>query len=127
MGLFDLFKKKTQLTQEQLKWNKMWDLWVEKEAISLYAELMTYQSDVNNGGHDLYFTNVEDSEMANLEKILPEHLKDNLQKAYKAYLWLKENDDEKTEEILEQCDDMFYENEKEINSILEGYASKMEL
>lgn len=127
MGLFDLFKKKTQLTQEQLKWNKMWDLWVEKEAISPYAELMTYQSDVNNGGHDLYFTIVEDSEMANLEKILPEHLKDNLQKAYKAYLWLKENDDEKAEEILEQCDDMFYENEKEINSILEEYASKMEL
>ena len=27
MGLFDIFKKKkVELTEEQLKWNKMWDL-----------------------------------------------------------------------------------------------------
>ena len=29
MGLFDLFKtKNTGLTEEQRKWNKMWELWV---------------------------------------------------------------------------------------------------
>ena len=32
-----------------------------------------------------------------------------------------------TEETLEQCDDVFYENEDEINHALEEYASKIEL
>ena len=62
MGLFDLFKaKNTDLTEEQRKWNKMWDMWVEGQVDSPYAELMTYQSEINNGGHDQYFTNVENT------------------------------------------------------------------
>ena len=33
MGLFDFLKKKeVQLTDEQKKWNKMWELWAEGEA-----------------------------------------------------------------------------------------------
>ena len=40
---------------------------------------------------------------------------------------LEENDDEKAEQILEQCDDMFYEHEEEINGILEEFAAKIEL
>ena len=134
MGLFDIFKtKKVELTNEQQKWNKMWDLWVEGEAISPYAELMTYQSEINNGGHDQYFTNVENTgdlqkEMSALENILSQKLICNLQKAYEAYLVLEEKeDDEQAEEILEQCDDVFYENEEEINYLLKEYAEKMEL
>ena len=134
MGLFDIFKtKKVELTNEQQKWNKMWDLWVEGEAISPYAELMTYQSEINNGGHDQYFTNVENTsdlqkEMSALVNILPQKLISNLQKAYEAYLVLEEKeDDEQAEEILEQCDDVFYENEEEINHLLKEYAEKMEL
>jgi tetratricopeptide (TPR) repeat protein len=134
MGLFDIFKtKKVELTNEQQKWNKMWDLWVEGEAISPYAELMTYQSEINNGGHDQYFTNVENTgdlqkEMSALENILSQKLICNLQKAYEAYLVLEEKeDDEQAEEILEQCDDVFYENEEEINHLLKEYAEKMEL
>jgi hypothetical protein len=134
MGLFDIFKKKkTQLTEEQLKWNKMWALWTEGKAESPYAELMNYQSEINNGGHSQYFTNVENvgdlqKDMSILETILSEKLKANLKKAYKAYLVLEEKEeDEKAEEILEQCDDLFYENEEEINHSLEEYASKIEL
>ena len=133
MGLFDIFKKKPQLTEEQLKWNKMWDLWVEKKVDSPYAELMTYQSEVNNGGHDQYFTNVEnisdlEKEMSALEQILSAKLKANLKKAYKAYRVLEEKEeDEKSVEILEQCDDTFWEYEEEINHALEEYASKIEL
>lgn len=134
MGLFDIFKKKkTQLTEEQLKWNKMWDLWTEGKAESPYAELMNYQSEINNGGHSQYFTNVENvgdlqKDMSILETILSEKLKANLKKAYKAYLVLEEKEeDEKAEEILDQCDDLFYENEEEINHALEEYASKIEL
>ena len=134
MGLFNIFKKKkVELTEEQQKWNKMWELWTEEKAESPYAELMTYQSEINNGGHSQYFTNVENigdlqKEMSALEQILSKKLGTNLKKAYKAYLVLEENeDDEKSEETLEQCDDVFYENEEEINYALEEYASKIEL
>ena len=133
MGLFDFFKKKkVELTEEQRKWNKMWELWAEEKADSPYAQLMTYQSEINNGGHDQYFTNVENTadlqnEMAVLEKILPVTHKDNLRNAYKAYAVLKETEDEHTEEVLEQCDDVFYENESELNDILEEYAKTIEL
>ncbi len=59
MGLFDFLKKKrVKLTEKQLKWNKMWELWTEGQVDSPYAELMTYQSEVNNGGHLQYFDNV---------------------------------------------------------------------
>ena len=134
MGLFDLFKKKkVELTEEQLKWNKMWDLWTDGKAEPPFAELMTYQSEINNGGHSQYFCNVENNydlskEMSALENILSDKLVDNLHKAYKAYLILEENEeDEKAEEIMEQCDDMFYENEEEINNKLQEYADKIQL
>ena len=134
MGLFDIFKKKkVELTEEQLKWNKMCELWTEEKVDSPYAELMTYQSEINNGGHDQYFTNVENisdlnKEISALEQILSAELKNNLNKAYKAYLILeKKEEDEEAEETLEQCDDVFYENEEEINRLLEEYACKIEL
>lgn len=134
MGLFDIFKKKkVELTQKQLKWNIMWELWTEEKAVSPYAELMTYQSEINNGGHDQYFTNVDNTgdlkkEMSALKQILSTQLKDNLDKAYQAYLVLEENEaDEEAEETLGQCDDVFYENEEEINRALEEYASQIEL
>ena len=134
MGFFNIFKKKkVELTEEQQKWNKMWELWTEEKVETPYAELMTYQSEINNGGHSQYFTNVENigdlqKEMSALEQILSKKLGTNLKKAYKAYLVLEENeDDEKSEETLEQCDDVFYENEEEINYALEEYASKIEL
>ncbi|MBE6761574.1 MAG: DUF4375 domain-containing protein [Ruminococcaceae bacterium] len=133
MGLFSfLKKKKIEPREELLKWDKMWDLWTEEKAESPYSELMTYQSEINNGGHSQYFTNVENTsdlqkEMSALETILSEKLKENLNKAYKAYLILEETDDETAEETLEQCDDVFYENEEEINHTLEEYASKINL
>lgn len=134
MGLFDFLRKeKNELSDDQKKWNKMWDLWSEDQAKSPYAELMTYQSEINNGGHDQYFYNIQNTrdlekEMSALETILPENHKTNLQKAYKAYLVLEENDqDESAEETMEECDDVFYENEEEINRILEGYAATIEL
>ena len=134
MGLFDFSrKKKFERTEEQSKLDILWDLWVEENADSPYAELMTYQSEINNGGHDQYFLNVGNTsdlqkEMSVLESVLPAELKINLQKAYKAYLMLDENeDDEDAEDIMEQCDSVFYENEEAIMRILEEYAEKMEL
>ena len=134
MGLFDfLKKKKVELTDDEKKWNNLWELWADGQVESPYAELMTYQSEINNGGHGQYFTNVENigdlqKEMSELETILSPNLKSNLQKAYKAYLALEENEnDEESEEIIEQCDDVFYKNEKEINDMLEAFAERNNL
>ena len=131
MGLFDIFKKKKfELTEEQLKWNKMWELWTEEKTKSPYTELMTYQSEINNGGHSQYFCNVDNAsdlkkEMSALEEILTPLLRENLQKAYNADLILEEKEDEEAEEILDQCDDVFYENEEQINRILQEYANTL--
>ena len=110
MGLFDIFKKKkVELTEAQLKWNKMWELWTEEKTKSPYNELMTYQSEINNGGHSQYFCNGDNvsdlkKEMSALEEILTPLLRENLQKAYEAHLILEEKeDDEKAEEILENA------------------------
>ena len=133
MGLFDIFKKKkVELTEEQLKWNKMWELWTEEKTKSPYTELMTYQSEINNGGHSQYFCNVDNvsdlkKEMSALEEILTPLLRENLQKAYKADLILEEKEDEEAEEILDQCDDVFYEKEEQINRILQEYANTLEI
>ena len=133
MGLFDIFKKKkVELTEAQLKWNKMWELWTEEKTKSPYNELMTYQSEINNGGHSQYFCNVDNvsdlkKEMSALEEILTPLLRENLQKAYKADLILEEKEDEEAEQILDQCDDVFYENEEQINRILQEYANTLEI
>ncbi|MDD6221089.1 MAG: DUF4375 domain-containing protein [Clostridia bacterium] len=111
----------------------MLELWEQEKAESPYAELMTYQSEINNGGHGQYFCNVENTgdlkkEMSVLSNILSAELIDNLHKAYKAHLVLEEKgDDEKAEEIIKQCDDMFFENEEEINCKLETYAGTIQL
>ncbi len=120
-------------TNEQAKLTKLWELWEAEKIDSPLAELMTYQAEINNGGHDQYFLNVGSKgslpeEMAALESVLSAKLKRNLKKAHKAYLALEEDeDDEKAEETLEQCDDVFYENEEDINRILREYAEKLEL
>ena len=134
MGILDLFSKgKAELTDDQKKWNKMWELWADGQAASPYAELMTYQSEINNGGHWQYFFNVENTgdlrkEIAALDAVLPDVLRENLNRAYEAYLASEENGDEDAaDEVMEQCDDVFYEQESGIERLLKGYAGKMEI
>ncbi len=134
MRLFDLFKKKnTELPKEEQQWNAMWDLWAQGNADSPYAELMTYQSEVENGGHDQYFVNVDNTgdlqkEMAVLETVLPSDFKQNLKTAYDAYLILESNEeDENAQSTLEQCDGWFYENDEELNSLLQAYAETIQI
>ena len=126
-------KRKAELTEEEIKWNKMWELWTVGQADSPYAELMTYQSEINNGGHDQYFTNLESTgdpqkALEELKRVLSAELRQNLQNAYKAFLTLKEKEsDVKAEETLEQSDEVFYENEDQINNILKEYANGITL
>ena len=132
MGL--LRRKKYQLTEAQLQWNAMWQLWAEEKARSPYAELMTYQSEMDNGGHEQYFENIIQIgnlpyEISALEQILPVKLRKNLIKAYHAFLVLQQqnDDDEKAEDTLESCDDVFFENEDRVDDILKEYASQIRL
>ena len=74
-----LFQKKYYLSDDQRRWNAIWDLWAEEKARSPYAELMTYQSEMDHGGHEDYFENMVKIgnlpyEISVLEQILPRHI-----------------------------------------------------
>ena len=138
MGLFDFFKRKSapkkekSLPPEALRWNKMWDMWADEEIPSPYQDLMTYQSEVNNGGHSQFFLNVDNT--ADIESVvkealslLPQPLYGNLEAAFSAYKEYDGVDDDKMEEILDNCDDIFYEYEEAINKILEDYSETVEM
>lgn len=137
---FDLFRRKKNkdiddivLFETDEKRNRMWDLQAEGEIESPYNELMTYQSEVNNGGHHQYFLNTENNGDVRKDieascTILPGVLTDNIQVAFKAYIELEQDKNiEANEEILEQCDDVFYENEEMINGILERFCKEAEI
>lgn len=137
---FDIFRRKKNkaigedvISEADEKWNRMWDLWAEGEIESPYNELMTYQSEVNNGGHHQYFLNTENNgdvrkDIDALCTILPSVLTENIQTAFKSYVELEQDKNiEANEEILEKCDDVFWENEEMINSILESYCKKIEI
>ena len=119
-------KKNHTLSEDSEKWNRMWELWVMGEMESPYAELMTYYSEVCNGGHGQYFENVKNNgdlqkEMAELEKILPPEFRENLKKAYDTYV------DDSTDGSMERCDTMFFENEEVITQIMAACAEKTNL
>ena len=133
-GFFkDRKKSKKELTEKEVRWNKMWDLWVQGEIPSPYNELMSYQSEVNNGGHDQYFLNTGnisdvDQTLSVLSEILPMKLKENLYTAYNAYLCLeKDEDDEKAQGVIESCDELFMQNEHDVTDILEKYCENADL
>lgn len=136
--LFDIFRRKKKnalddnsLTEENKQWNKMWDLWANGEIQSPYNELMTYQSEINNGGHGQYFVSTENTsdllkEMSGLNSILSDTLKENLKTAYEAHLLLEQDEtNEEAEAVLEKCDDVFFQNEKDINAILESFCKQI--
>ena len=62
MSIFDIFKKKTSpLAVEQERWNRIWELWAIGDVPSPVENLMTYHSEVNNGGHSQYFFNISNN------------------------------------------------------------------
>lgn len=132
MGLFNIFKKKEPLTEEQIKWNYLWELWAQEEIGAPYDALMTYDSEINNGGHAQFFYNVSrygklEKAITNLSEILPELLKDNLNKAYDVYVKSAEEENEELDKILTDCDNFFYDNENLITDILIEFADTLEI
>lgn len=132
MDLLGRFWKKEELPVAEQKWNKMWGLWVAGKAESPYAELMAYESEVNNGGHSQYFFNAANcgdlkAAAETLLMSLPEPLLENFREAYEAFsaqedICGNENDDQ-----FDRCDDVFYEREQLLLDILKAYAGKLEL
>lgn len=136
MGLFSIFKKKKQKVQElsieDKKWNKLWELWANGEVESPYAELMEYQSGVNNGGHHCHLDNVYGNRdlkvyVDNLKSILPEPLKSNIELAYKTYMKNLDDLSDEDAKILDSCDRCYYQNEEIVTNILRQRAEKVEL
>ena len=118
--------------EEERKWNLMWDLWTRGEAASPYAELMEYESEVNNGGHDQYFFNVTNcgdlpAAVERLLAILPSPLRENLKRAYDAFATQDDICDDNNEDLFEECDDVFYEHEGLLMDVLKVYANSLSL
>lgn len=89
--------------------------------------LMTYHSEVNNGGHSQYFFNVSNSEDLETEvetvlSVLPDPLRENLKCAYTAFAAQENVDDESNDVLFEECDDLFYENEQLIINMIQEAA-----
>ncbi len=127
----DVEVKEQKLSEKDLKWNKMWDLWAKGEIASPHADLMTYQSEVNNGGHAQFFDNVSSTGhlrgvMAELQRILPNDVRIVLSEAYDAYR-VNGPDADENEAFYEHADEVFYEKEHQIDKILEKFSEGIEL
>ena len=120
------------LSKADLQWNKMMDLWVEEKLESPYLELIEYFNGINGEGHFCHFDNVSDNKdlkkyVTTLTTILPEPLKSNIELAYKTYKINPDDISDENEEILNNCDSVYYKNEELINEILRKRASKIKL
>lgn len=120
------------LSKVDLQWNKMMDLWVDEKLESPYLELIEYLNGINGEGHFCHFDNVNDNGdlkeyVTTLMTILPEPLKSNIKLAYKTYKINSDDISDENEEILKNCDKIYYENENLVNNILIKRASKIEL
>lgn len=120
--------KKQKANEAEAKYNKMWDLWTKGDIPSPYADLMTYMSEVNNGGHRQFFLNVSntghlDAVVAELDRIVPFDIKLPLIEAYHAYK-VNGNGAEENENFFDHADEVFYKKEKLIDKILEDYSKK---
>ena len=120
MGFFDRFKGQKPLTEAQERWNRLWFLWFKGGIESPYEELMTYQSEVTNGGHGQYFINTPlwKTHMQTLRTILPDILWKNLQAACDAF----EAEDDET---LAECDAVFDRNQHLAAEILQAHADTL--
>lgn len=126
-----LFKKKPKLTEADLKWNKMCDMYAEGTLPSPYEEIFDYDSGIQGEGHHCYFDNCGDDLKRIIEVLmnnLPEVLKENLKNAYDCFNRLESGSESEDDvNAIEECDSVYYKNEELIKNILEEYASTIDL
>lgn len=130
MSIFDLFKRKKETLTTEEKLDRMWELWEIGDLKDPCAKLMTYESEVNNGGHSQYFYNIANcgdlaAEVQAVLSMLPEPLRENLNRGYTAFAAQEDICDDDNEELFEECDDVFYEHEQLLIDILYESAKSL--
>lgn len=130
MGLFDIFKKKEPLTQEQEKLEHLWDMWRLEEVPEPYNTLMTYYKEIKKGGHTRFFINIAfcgevQKAVEKIGSLLPPALCENLKNAYSLYVILVNEENEETEGKISECDKVFDENEQLLLDIIQEYANTL--
>ncbi len=131
MGLFDLFKKKEPLTEEQEKLEFLWDLWRLEKVPEPHNTIMTYYKEIKDGGHTRFFINIAfcgevEKAVKKIGGLLPEILCENLKTAYSYYVVLVNEENLETEEKIRECDKIFNENEQLILDMIQKYANTLE-
>ena len=132
MGLFDIFKKKEPMTDEQLKMDYLWDLWRLEEVPEPYNTIMTYYKEIKKEGHTRFFLNIAfcgevQKAVEKIGSLLPEVLCENLKTAYSHYVVLVNEENKETEQKIRDCDKYFDENEQLILDIIQEYADTLEV
>ena len=132
MGLFDIFRKKEPLTDEQLRMEHLWELWRLEEIPEPYNTLMTYYKEIKKEGHTRFFINVAfcgevQKAVEKIGPLLPEILRENLKTAYSHYVILVNEENEETEKKISECDKVFDENEQLLLDMIQEYANTLEV
>ena len=129
MVFFDIFKKKKvePLTAEE-RWNRIWELWEIGDLPSPLENLLTYESEVNNGGHSQYFFNVANGgdlavEVEAVLSMLPEPLQENLARGYAAFSAQDDISDDVNDDLFEEYDNIFYKHEQLIIDMIQEAAN----
>ena len=123
------FKRKHSEAQRRI--NALWELYDNQKlkSISFYVYcLCDYEAGVGGEGHYGWFFNCEETagkeelkmRIDSLQKILPDHLFSNLEKAYSSYC-------KETPEVCEAADEYFYNHEQEVIDILQKHADQFAL
>ena len=132
MGLFDIFRKKEPMTDEQLKWEYLWEKWQLEEVPEPYNTIMTYYKEIKKEGHTRFFINIAfcgevEKAVEKIGSLLPPVLCENLKTAYSHYVILVNEENEETESKIRECDTFFDENEQLILDIILEYADTLEV
>ncbi len=132
MGLFDIFKKKEPMTDEQLKLEYLWEQWRLEEVPEPYNTLMTYYKEIKKEGHTRFFLNIAfcgevEKAVEKIGSLLPDILCENLKTAYSHYVILVNEENEETEQKIRECDTFFDENEQLLLDMIQEYADTLEV
>ncbi|MBQ4644342.1 MAG: hypothetical protein IJB72_01115 [Clostridia bacterium] len=132
MGLFDIFKKKEPMTDEQLKLEYLWEKWRLEEVPEPYNTIMTYYKEIKKEGHTRFFLNIAfcgevEKAVNKIGDLLPSVLCENLKTAYSHYVVLVNEENEKTEQKIRECDTFFDENEQLLLDMIQEYANTLEI
>lgn len=136
MGFFDKIKKKKEatLSEDAIRWNKMFELWSNGDLPSPYSELVGYYGEIAGEGHPCYFDNTAgtydlEKTVEILAENLPEKLSENLKEAYAFYVRsLSEDDEAACEELYKkmyECDIVYDKNQGLLEAVLQEYANTL--